>query len=74
MYMFVFGGINEFVFFISANQLISIQDMVGITINDLPPETQEQISILSKTSNMLECSDTCSIRYYIYMYLCPCCA
>lgn len=37
--------------------------MVGVTINDLPPETQEEIAILSKTANILECSDSSSTRF-----------
>ena len=45
-----------------ANRLESLHECIGITIKDLPLETQHHIEILAKVANILEITDCSSSR------------
>ncbi len=46
-----------------ANQLQSLNEMVGVSLRDLPADMVDQIEAIAKTANILECIDTASTRY-----------
>ena len=48
-----------------AGQLQSVHEMVGVTLEDLHADTVDQIELVTKTANILQCSDATTTRHVL---------